>query len=493
MQSSSPKQIYWNAKQIEFLQARQRFKTFLGGRGSGKSTVIGGQTYLRLREMPRAKFFLSSSTYNQILTKTLPAIESKLNEFGLVDGKHYVVGKRPPAHFTLPFQPPRKYENVLTCWNGYTIECLSLDRADLARGGSYCGGDVDEAALVSREHYTKVLLPSVRGFRHKFTSDLYGNVNLYTSIPWKPSGYWILEGEEKAQAQPDKNFWLEANAWDNVAVLGEEYIRDLEAELPYLEFLVEVMNKRIRKSESAFYHRFDPDRHTYTVKYLYDTGERGIITNGVADPHYKPDALLDITFDFSGWFNCATVWQEGMADKRKAEYCLHQFFVKQDEGKVGELVDRICQHYAGHRWKLARLWGEPRGHDRKPDTVDTIYQILVKRFAQNGWKAEVRTPVGQVRKHKERNYLMNEVLAEEAGTMPLLRFNDQTCKDVIIAMQVTSIREDFGKDKRKESDRLYPQEHAPHFTDGVDYLIEQKHGWRVKSSTNRPALSAFTR
>ena len=60
-------------------------------------------------------------------------------------------------------------------------------------------------------------------------------------------------------------------------------------------------------------------------------------------------------------------------------------------------------------------------------------------------------------------------------------------------MQVTSIREDFGKDKRKESDRLYPQEHAPHFTDGVDYLIEQKHGWRVKSSTNRPALSAFTR
>lgn len=479
---------------MQFLQARQAVRCFLGGRGSGKSTVIGGTDLVRMQEMPRAKGFLSSSTYNQILTKTLPAMEAKWQEAGMKEGIHYVIGRRPPKHFALPYQMPRKFENCLFFWNGYCREFLSMDRPDLVRGGSYQYGDVDECALVTQEENTRVLLPMVRGFRHKFTSDLYAQVGYYTSIPWKPSGYWIFDYEDKAKAYPEKYLWLESTAMDNIEVLGFQYIQLLEDEMPYLEFQVEVMNKRIRKTKDAFYHRFDPEKHTYQVRYVYDEGERGYYTKGVADSHYKPDHLIDISFDFSGWFNCCTAWQEGREAKRITEYCLHQFFVKDAEGKINELVDNFCAHYEKHQEKLVRIWGEPRGHDKRPDTVDTIYDTVQKRFTRNKWKSEVRVKAGQVKAHKERNTYMNSVLTEDDPNIPSIRINEETCKDFIIAMQVTEVTHDYQKNKTKERDRAYPQEHAPHFTDTGDYYMMQKHGWRVKSNgVVRTAMTAMTR
>lgn len=491
------RKVYWNEKQLNFLRAIRPYKMFLGGRGSGKTTVEGGEQYRCMTQMPRSRGFLASSTYAQLLNSTLPAVESKWAEMGLIEGEDYVVGVKPPKNFTKCLDEPRKYENVVSFANGRRIQLMSMDRPDLQRGGTYTDGAADEAALISHDHVTRVMIPSLRGFVREFNTPLRGTFRAYTSIPWKPSGYWSLEYEQKAQSQPDMYFWQEANAYDNIHVLGEDYLKRLEAELPYLEFLVEVMNQRVRKVKDAFYHKFDADKHTYSVRYLYGEGERGIITNGIADPNYKTDEALDFSFDFSGWFNCAIAFQEGQHregnTRRTVEYALHQFFVKQDEGKVGELVDKICTHYADHHFKVARLWGEPRGHDPKPDTPETLFQQIQKRFIRNGWKVEIRVKPGQVKAHRERNYYMNDVLAEATPNLPALRLNDQTCKDAIIAMQVTSVKGDYQKDKSNETDRAFPQEQATHFTDLVDYYFMQKHGWRVRQSSNRPALTATVR
>ncbi len=486
--------VYWNPKQLEFLRAIKPYKMFLGGRGSGKTTTEGGEQYRNMSEMPRSKGFLASSTYVQLLNSTLPAVEMKWGEMGLIEGEDYVIGIRPPKFFEKCLDEPRKYENVVSWANGRRIQLMSMDRPDLQRGGTFTDGALDEAALVSHEHVTKVLIPSIRGFVREFPTPLRGAFRAYTSIPWKPSGYWSLEYEEKALGSPELYHWQEANAYDNIDVLGQDYLVRLEAELPYLEFLVEVMNKRVRKVNDAFYHKFDPEKHCYAVRHLYDEGPRGITTTGVADPHYKHDELLDLSFDFSGYFNCATAWQGGIISdgraKRLAEYMLHQFFVKSDEGKVAELVDKICSHFTRHRFKVVRLWGEPRGHDPKADTPRTMFQQIQDRFTRHGWQVEIRVKPGQVKAHKERNYYMNELLAESNGALPTLRINEATCKDAIIAMQVTAVAHDYQKDKTKEKDRAFPQEHAPHFTDTIDYYLMQKHGHRMSIRGNRPALGA---
>jgi hypothetical protein len=472
---------------------------FLGGRGSGKTTAEGGEQYRSMQQMPRSKGFLSSSTYAQLLNSTLPAVTTKWAEMGLIEGDDYVVGTKPPFDFEKSLQEPRDYKHVVSFRNGRRLVLMSMDRPDLQRGGTYQDGAIDEAALVSFEHVTKVMIPSLRGFVREFNTPLRGVLRSYTSIPWKPSGYWTLGYEDKAKSQPDLYHFSEANAYDNIHVLGHDYLVRLEAELPYLEFLVEVMNKRVRKVADAFYHKFDPDIHSYTPGYAYTEGHRGIEIDrrkdpdGINDAHYKPDQVLDASFDFSGYFNCCTVWQEGQTNdgrqKRRVEYCLRQLFVKSAEGKVGELVDKFCTTYAQHRFKAVRLWGEPRGHDPKADTPMTMFQQIQQRFVRNGWHVEIKVRPGQVKAHRERNYYMNEVLAETNPILPLIRFNDQTCKDAIIAMQVTAVRDDYQKDKSKESDRAFPQEHAPHFTDTVDYYLAQKHGSR-SGMRGRPALTA---
>lgn len=445
-------------------------------------------------QMPRSKGFLSSTTYNQLLTKTMPAVESKWHEMGLAEWEDYVVGVKPPRHFEKCWDEPRKYDNVISFANGRRIELLSMDRPDLARGGSYTDGAIDEWALVPQDHVTKVLLPSLRMKPLLYKPcPMFRGLRGYTSIPWKPSGFYILDYEEKARSNPRRVLWVESTAMDNIEVLGADYIKMLEEELPYLEFLVEVMNERIRKVQDAFYHKFDADKHTYSVRYQYGEGERGVATTGIKDPYYKKDALLDITFDFSGWFNCASVWQDGRQGGKSMEYCLHQFFVKESEGRIGELVDKICTHYSRHEFRFVRIWGEPRGHDKRADSLNTIYDQIVQRFAKHGWKCEVRVGAGQVRKHKERAYYINEIFAEETPTLPMVRINEETCKDIIIALQICSVKDDFQKDKGREKDRAYPQEHAPHFTDAIDYYLMQKHGWRVSRGGARPPLSASVR
>ena len=465
---------------MAMIRAEQPLCKFLGGRGSGKSTAISGKTRVRMGALPRAKCFFASTTYNQIATKTLPAIIQKFEEMGIYEDIHYVIGRKPPKHFEKPYSPPKRYDNVMSFINGYCVEFLSLDRPDLARGGSYDGGDIDEDQNLAQEPFTKVLLPSVRGNLHRFSHYTHQQVNLYGSMPWLPKAIWVLEYQEKALAYPEDYFFVECSARDNIHILGEAWFKRMERELPYLHYLVEIENQRITKIPDGFYHKWDAERNGYTPLYNYSTGERGIMSLGSADVRTKE--LIDVSMDFGGWFNCMTVYQE----RDNIERMVRQFFVKDDE-KINELVDKFCKHFKDHEFKYVRIWGEPRGHDKQADG-DTLYEQVVARFRKNGWEAEIKVEAGRAtKKHKERHYFINEVLEDTNPLLPSLLVNVDECKDVIISIQTTPIKAEFTKDKSKEKDRNFKQEHATHFTDTLDYYLYQKHGWKLSGNTGRQA------
>lgn len=469
------KTFYINPKQQEFIQAQQRIKAFIGGRGSGKSSLIGIRTRMAMSEMPRAKIFFSSTTYAQILTKTMPAIEMMWAGFGLKEYRspkekgHYIVGRKPPSEFKSPYSPPRSYKNTITFFNGFTIEFLSLDRPDLARGGSYDGGDIDEAALVKQEHFTRVLLPSVRGNKHRFPkSSLHHQVCIYTSMPWKSSGAWVLDYQKKALTYPKTYKYLEATALDNVDVLGDDYIEILRKEMSPLEFSVEVMNTRVNRVGDPFYHEFNDERHTYEPAYNYSSGKRGIAVAGIVRD-YNAEQIIELSMDFSGWFNGMLCIQPvGQEDR-----IFDSFFTVENQ-KINDMIDAFTDKYKDHKFKHVRIWGEPRGHDRQPNS-DTLYEQIRSRFQQQSWGCEIKARAGRTSAHAARHYFMSEMMREDNVRIPRLRINSHTCKDVIIAVQMTAVRPDFTKDKSKEKDRRYPQQHAPHFTDMLDYYFFEKY------------------
>ena len=235
--------VFFNKTQIKYMQALQKMRWLIAGRGFGKSTLIAWIIYEMLRALPRGKIFFASTTVEQIKNSTLPAVEAKLSEFGLVKGVHYVVCQRPPEHYDTPISPPEDYETCLTFWNGFTIVLLSLARPKSKRGGSYDGGIIDEAAFNKAEPVKQVLLPMVRGNTYRFlvkkilkagtkirlkngkvkvlkkdTEVMRPNswhqvVCFMSSKPRKPEGFWIYEYRDMAQENPKEILWLEASAW----------------------------------------------------------------------------------------------------------------------------------------------------------------------------------------------------------------------------------------------------------------------------------------
>lgn len=478
------KPVYLNPKQIAFASARQKTRVWIGGRGSGKSVCIGVSQRQKMGDLPRAKFFFSSSTYNQLLTKTLPPITRIWESFRILEhipGQQkgaYVIGKIPPKDWIRPYDRPRRFANVISFKNGYTIELLSMDRPELARGGSYDGGEIDEAALVKLPVLSDILLPMIRGNAGKFKKKgqkrnhwSHQQLSFYTTMPWKADGMYLLDFEDKAKLYPNKYFYLESTAYDNIHVLGKESLERMKENMTHASFQIEIMNKRHGKSDICFYYNFDDEKHIYTPKFLYIEDDNGVSVKGLQDVDVA--GVMDLSFDFGGWFTGCVLFQE----EQNTEYMRDAFYVPENKG-IAHLIDAFCDKYRSHKNKFVRIWGEPRGHNKQA-TGYTYYEEVAGRLQKHGWGCEVMVGTAPPETHEFRYDFINQILSEENMLFPRLRINEETCKDVVISLHNTEVKPDFTKDKKNEKNRAYNQAHATHYTDMVDYYFTQKHGYKL--------------
>ncbi|MGI4871223.1 MAG: hypothetical protein ACRYFX_08605 [Janthinobacterium lividum] len=476
MPSKQARRIYVNDKQRQFLSARQKRRTYVGGRGSGKTTVAGHQTRLEMNYLPRAKFFLAGLTYTQLLSVTVPAMEGAWQAHGLreYDQKtgfgHYVKGKRPPADWIKPHQAPSNYENVITFLNGYTLQLLSMDRPETARGGNYDGGHIDESALIKQEHVNKILRPMIRGNIYRFSHYLHQTFCDYTSVPWLPSGQWVFSTEELAKTEPEGYMFLESTAYDNLDVLGQKYLRDLQNGMTPLEWDVEVMNKRLTKLPNSFYPSFSEERHGVWKTYTYTTDEQtGLIT--YLDNDRDPSRPLELSFDFNAAFTSLILCQEHGQEFR----VLDALWVKQSETNVLDaLTTKFCDEYESHGKKQLLIYGDRNGNNKQANSDLTYYQQIQKALAARGWTSTLMVQ-GLDPDHRLKHVAINQLLAEGNPRLPLVRINRNKCKFLIISIQQSPILPDWKKDKRSEK-QVIAQERATHLSDCFDNIVYRKYG-----------------
>ncbi|MBF9239458.1 hypothetical protein I2I05_18845 [Hymenobacter sp. BT683] len=476
-QKSGSRRIYVNEKQRQFLSSTHKRRTFVGGRGSGKTTVAGHQTRVEMNYLPRAKVFLAGLTYTQLLSNTVPAMEGAWQAHGLreFDPKsgfgHYVKGKRPPSEWVKPYQAPSNYENVITFLNGYTVQMLSMDRAELARGGNYDGGHIDESALMKQEHVNKILRPMIRGNIYRFPDSPYHQTFCdYTSVPWMPSGQWVFNTEDLAKEEPDNYFFLESTAYDNVAVLGEKYLRDLRNGMTPLEWDVEVMNKRLTKLPNSFYPSFNEEKHGVWKTYTYTHDEETGLTHSI-DSDRDPKRLLELSFDFNAAFTSLTVHQEHGNEFR----ALDALWVKQSDTTVLDaLVEKFCDSYEGHERKELLIYGDRNGNNKQVGSNLTLYQTIQQGLAARGWKSTLMVQ-GLDPDHRLKHIAINQLLAENNARLPVLRFNRNKCKFLIISIQQSPINPDWTKNKNSEKSSI-DQERATHLSDCFDNIVYRKYG-----------------
>jgi hypothetical protein len=468
--------IYLNKKQKQFLDLFVKLCVFLGGRGSGKSFTIGLSIIRKAIALPRSKGGLVSTNYNQLKTKSMASIKEAWTALGLVENVHYVVGRKPPKGFQLPYSCPQKWDNVVTFYWGSCVELISLVRRDAVRGGSYDYFEIDEAALLDRADFTEALLPALRGNRDRFNSPLHQQVCFYTSIPWRPSGYWILDYEEKAKLEPHKYAFVEANAYDNIHILGEEQIERLREELDFLEFEIEIMNRRINRAKNPYYAKFDFNKHVYRSRYKEIEYEGQTLTIPTDIDLVKE---FNMSFDFGGNINTCTIYQQhGRLEKQIGEA------YKKGGNNLKDLVKTICERYKYHKNKRVKVWGEPRGHNKEPASK-SLFELVEEYFTTEGWKVEIMCPRGyRTDYHETTNELVNEIYDGTRSDLPQFEINEFECKNTIICIQTTEWH-NGKKDKRNEKNSSFPQELATHFTDCDDYYKKQKYGTKKSKRSGR--------
>lgn len=481
------KPVYVNPKQLQLLQSYQRIKVFLAGRGGGKTTVAGFFIRQVLTVLARAKFFMLGLTYNQIQSIFLPPMLAALETCGIFEyvsdsePGHYVVGRKPPAHWASPYQKVKNYDNVITFFNGFTIVMLSFDRSDRNRGGNYDGGILDEAVLINKERFDKEIRTMVRGNIYKFPDNhWHHNILILSSQSWTSSGDWVPDMEVAAAENPDDMFYIEGTAYDNIDALGPRYIKDLQRDLPLTIFQVEVLNQRRKKLPNTFYDEFADDRHCYFNTFLYSPDQSGRLVTASDSTDYNPDLPLEVSFDFNAAFNSCIIGQEHQKGLEREARIINNFFVKNKT--FNYLVDDVINYYTGHKNKVL-IWGDRNGNNKSADSEQTYYERIQKQFRDAGFITELMVKDRLDPFHAMKHHVINSLLAEKESILPKIRVNQNKCKALITSIQSAPVMGDFKKDKSSERDTKLPQEKATHLSDAFDNWIYPKYHHLIEGRT----------
>lgn len=468
---------------------------FQGARGSGKTNVLLRLIAQSAYELPGALGGLAGRTYKQVQDIVLSQAKTVWEEEGLIEYNtrwknfgHYVVNVRPPAHWPKPHNVPRSYENTVTFCNGYTIIMVSGDRPETQRGLNLDQLFLDESATISRD-FMKILRPTVRANKYKYTDQRPDRKGIYnhplhwlvcdfTSAPWLPEGKWIYQTRDKARENPNRFYWIESTAYDNLEFLPGNFIDAQKEDLTPIQFDVEILNIPYNKIEGGFYGAFSSVTHTYDKTYRYvwnstDNRSESIRTD------YDSEKPLDISFDFNSKFTSMVVGQD-YGDEYRIVDC---FYVKSSTTTlIDEIMGQFHAKYGKHRKKRITVFGDASGKVIPPDKSKSIYQQIQDTFT--GWNYTLKVR-GYNMKYKFRYKVLNTLLAEQKADLPRIRISQDNCKPLIISIESAPIDAKYEKDKTSERRKNFPQEFATHLSDAFDYLLYEKFSKRVLISSAR--------
>ena len=474
------REFYLNPIAQLYLLADQLIKVLMAGRGFGKSFVNGVDVSDDVVKLPRAKGIFLGLTFTQIYTNTLLPITLALQSLGYYRDVHYVIGKRPPRHFTTPHQKPERYENTISFWNGYTINLASFDRPQLIRGGSNDFVKVDEALLIKKEMYDEVVIPTLRPSSIRLAGKKKMlHQHFTTSMPFGDKGQWLFEIEEKAKKEPKDYFFIEGTSWHNRKVLGDDTIRRWKDSMTPIRYDIEVMNRRVRNFGDRFYKSLT-DEHYYEEDANYDfidglEYDLSATRDSRWDADCRPDKALDLSFDF-GNFTCMWVGQE-----HPGEYKLINAFHTEDDMILEDVVEKFCTYYRHKLNRVVNVFGDKMGKYKGGNTRFAQFDTVKKILEKNGWRVSFQWS-GDI-SHLDRHDFINALFRHEDKLLPTISFNKTKCKDAIIALETTNMIDD-KKDKRPERQRI-EQKHAPHYGDALDYLLYPKFFWYKNASLPR--------
>lgn len=498
------KQLKYNLAQILLVQSHKLINMLEGGRGLGKSVIIGRIMKEQVENLPRATGVLVGATYVQMLTRTLPSTINGLRMHGLYKDVHYFIGRRAPKSFGWdePFEPPLDYKHCIHFYNGFVYRMVSQDRPGDGRGINSDCVIGDEAAMLDKQELEDSVLTTCRGTNpQQYKGNKYFlSQFFFTSTPRTKKGDWIFEYESFAKTEPEKYFYLKAPSYVNIHNLGSDYFRSLQKTMYPTRYAIEIECKRNNQNTESFYPLLDIKVHGYT-KYDYEYidelesyEQNDCRWDADLDKH-KP---LDAGLDFGAAINSLVIGQEDEATQTMN--LLKNFFALSYNKEILEdVAKKFIRYYQHHERKLLYLYYDNTGNNSQANSRYTLAEEFATVLRAKEWTVILQTKGGKNPFHSEKYQLWNNCLNENASSdgyrkYPYIRFNLDNCAETIVSMEGANAKRNNHNiiQKDKSSERKLKGEkriQATDLSDAVDALMYGKysdHIDRITQSSNVP-------
>lgn len=513
METEQVHKEYFNDPQLYSLAMNTRDEVIVAGRGMGKGAIQAGRLMTNFQGMPGSMGGFVSPSVKRCLTNILPSMLIHLERWGFKRDLHYVVGKRPwkALHWKSPIFTPANWENTISFYNGSVCNIISQDRAGTSNSMSLDYIIIDEAKFINFEQLKDETFQANRGNEQYFHNfPLHHGMTITSDMPVTKKGSWFLsykddmdkelveaiEGlvyakwraKRQQKATPSQAdaiqkkidridvklsflrskclLYKEYTSIQNLALLGEEFIRRAKRDLPPLTFATSIMCKRIEISTDGFYGGMREDVNLYTapnenVLNLEALNDGAIPNDCRQDSDLDAQLPLIIAFDANANINWLVCGQVGKDGKLRV---LKSFFVKY-ERKIPELLDDFNDYYRYHRRRQVVFYYDATFVGNSYGThSEAFYRMIITGLRRKGWNVKSKY-IGKPMNHILKNDLINRMFRGRARHLVLI--NRDNNPDLLISITSAGVK-NGQKDKSGEKLAETEEDKLESRTDGSD-------------------------
>lgn len=526
----------------------------VGGRGVAKSTVILARRSERcVRLMPGAPLAIVANTYSNLIDNIMPAVQNGWKLDGLIEGVHYIKGKRPPEQWRRHCSViVDDYRHVYSFWNGSVLFLGSLDNPSLLAGKSVVHLLFDETKYASDSKAARVM-PILRGDAITYgRCHLYGGVTITTDMPDVTEGEYdwffryasemdperiikIVQAASELNrlqlkllklnraAKPDirkiariekridyyeegllklrkgQTFFMNISSFVNIDILTVDYARRLyNGALELHEFLKSVLGMRPGVRRDARFYVLFSDRHKY-----YDGTASGVAAFSSAElRHLDKTRPIDGGMDFGNMLSLVIGQTDGQY------YRIHKNFYELPPGWFRELADQFLAFFTGHECKELNLYYDRAGNNFEKQGEDYASKIkdAIEKDAsgrRTGWTVNLKSrKQSTIRQNAEFDF-MHEFMRGENKKLPALLVDALNCPEMISSIEGARAEVKYRGSvkvvaKVKKTEKLEAKKLprlSTNFSDAFKYLLMRREWIKAinVSGSQAPGADALAR
>lgn len=519
----------------------------VAGRGMAKSTVILARRTLRaVWDMPGAPMAIVANSYSNLVDNIMPAVQNGWKLQGLLEGVHYVKGKKPPTEWRrLCSVIVDDYRHVYSFWNGTVLFLGSLDNPSLLAGKSVAHIFFDEAKYAPDARAARVM-PILRGDAITYGHSVYyGGVTITTDMPDVSEGefdwyfryaaemdpqriiriiqaasernrYLIKLNRANSESKPDvakigrlerkidwydrallklrkgQTFFMSLSSFANIDILTVDYAKRLyNGALDLPEFLKSVVGMRPGLKRSARFYVLFGDEHKYADGTL--SGEAAFSSSELR--YLDADNPLDGGMDFGNMLSLVVAQQQGNV------YRVHKNFYEIPPGWFRELADQFLSFFASQRCRTLNLYYDRAGNNFRSqgeDYASKIKDAIEKDTSgrRTGWSVMLMSRNQAVIPQNAEFGFMQELMRGDNKVLPSLKVDALNCQEMISSIEgaraqvkyrgATKVVAKVKKTEKLDVKKL--PRLSTNFSDAFKYLMMRRQ-WMAALGSGAPAFA----